>query len=72
MTVKVLLSIAFILFSLDLSAQLFSGKVNGYDENGKRTGKWITFWDDENKVPMSMGKFKEGRETGVCKEYHIN
>ena len=53
-------------------AQFFKRSLNQLDENGKRKGKWITYWDQEKKVPMSMAKFKDGRETGVSKEYHIN
>jgi len=60
-----------ILFS-NLQAQLFHRKTNQYDTSGKRSGLWITWWDDEARIPMSKARFKEGKETGVSKEYHQN
>jgi hypothetical protein len=54
------------------TAQLFHGKVNRYDENGKRKGLWVNYWDEEKKIPMTKNHFKDDRETGVCKEYHNN
>jgi antitoxin component YwqK of YwqJK toxin-antitoxin module len=54
------------------TAQLFHKKVNRYDENGKRTGLWVNYWDEEEKIPMSKNHFKDDRETGVCKDYHNN
>lgn len=54
------------------SAQFWKRKMNRLDQDGRRTGKWITFWDEAKRVPMSKARFKEGREVGVSKEYHIN
>lgn len=59
-------------FAFSVQGQIFSKKVNRLDENGKRTGKWITFWDEEEKIPMSAATYKDGREKGVSKEYHNN
>ncbi len=66
------LIVAFVLISGFSQAQLFHRKVNRYDENGKRTGLWVNYWDDEKKIPMTKNHFKDDRETGVCKEYHNN
>ena len=65
-----LLSLLF--FSLNLPAQFFKKEINRFDEDGLRTGLWKTYWDDQEKTPMSIGHFTKGRETGVCKEYHPN
>lgn len=67
-----LFCIAAFAFNLVAFTQLFNKSINQYDDNGKRKGKWITYWDDENQVPMSFAKFENGKEVGVSKEYHIN
>jgi antitoxin component YwqK of YwqJK toxin-antitoxin module len=59
-------------FAFSVQGQIFSKKVNRLDESGKRTGKWITYWDEEEKIPMSYATYKDGREHGVSKEYHNN
>ena len=64
--------LVFILMPVFSTAQLFHKKVNRYDENGKRTGLWVNYWDEEEKIPMSKNHFKDDRETGVCKDYHNN
>jgi antitoxin component YwqK of YwqJK toxin-antitoxin module len=64
--------LVFILMPAFSTAQLFHKKVNRYDENGKRTGLWVNYWDEEEKIPMSKNHFKDDRETGVCKDYHNN
>ncbi len=53
-------------------SQIFNHKLNVYDENGKRNGLWETYWDEENKIPMSRAKFKDGYEIKASKEYHQN
>ena len=62
----------FCLLALPVKGQFWTKKLNRLDENGKRTGKWITYWDEDKTVPMSMARFKNGREVGVSKEYHAN
>lgn len=57
---------------LNSFAQLFHKKTNQYGEDGLKTGKWITYWDEEEKTPMSVVFYEHGRETGVSKEYHQN
>lgn len=52
--------------------QILKRHINQYDENGKRKGLWLSYWDEEEKIPMSVATFKNGYETGVCKEYHQN
>jgi len=64
--------VVLLLLILQSQAQLFNKSLNEFDEQGKRKGKWITFWDEEEKIPMSKARFKDGREVGVNKEYHIN
>lgn len=62
----------FFLFSSASYCQFFGKNKNKYDENGNRKGLWITYWDDEEKTPMSVARFKNGYEAGVSKEYHQN
>lgn len=69
---KVLVISICLLLTWPLHAQLFKKRLNRVDENGNRKGKWITYWDDMKKVPMSKATFSNGRETGVSKEYHVN
>jgi antitoxin component YwqK of YwqJK toxin-antitoxin module len=53
-------------------SQLFNRQFNQFGEDGFKTGKWISYWDENEKIPMSKAKYKQGREVGVSKEYHIN
>ena len=66
------LLLAVFLFSTISYCQLFKRHKNQYDDNGRRIGLWITYWDDEEKIPMSVATYKDGYETGVSKEYHQN
>jgi len=59
-------------YTVSLNAQLFNKKVNQFGEDKKRTGKWISYWDDDKRVPMSKAFYKNGYETRVSKEYHYN
>ncbi len=52
--------------------QLFKKEINRYDEQGKRTGLWIDYWDSIEKVIASKARFRDGHETGVSKHYHPN
>lgn len=52
--------------------QFLKREKNQYDDNGKRKGLWISYWDDEEKIPMSVATYKDGYEVGVSKEYHQN
>ncbi len=70
--IKWVLFLIFFLFSTISYSQFLKRQKNQYDENGNRKGLWITYWDDEEKVPMSIATFKNGYESGVSKEYHQN
>jgi antitoxin component YwqK of YwqJK toxin-antitoxin module len=54
------------------NAQLFKKEINQYGEDKQRTGWWISYWDEEEKVPMSKAKYEAGQEIGTSKEYHQN
>ncbi|MCD4697539.1 MAG: hypothetical protein K8S16_15025 [Bacteroidales bacterium] len=62
----------YIFISVNLQAQLFSKKLNNFNEEGLKEGLWKIYWDEEKNVPMSKAHYKDGRETGVNKEYHIS
>lgn len=64
-------SILLFLLSVSASAQLLKKSINKYDDTGKRKGLWITYWDEEKKVPMSKVWFKDDKENRG-KEYHIS
>lgn len=68
----VFLAIICICYIGSLQAQLFKKKTDQYGEDKKRTGWWISYWDDEEKVYMSKAKFAAGEEIGTSKEYHQN
>lgn len=55
-----------------IQAQLFKKEINQYGEDKKRTGWWISYWDEEEKVLMSKAKFDAGEEIATSKEYHQN
>ncbi|MHC1777859.1 MAG: toxin-antitoxin system YwqK family antitoxin [Lentimicrobium sp.] len=48
----------------------FKHEVNRYDSLGRRQGKWITWWDEEKKIPMNIERYKDGRERGKCRYYY--
>lgn len=52
--------------------QVYKRKINAYNENGQRTGLWLSYWDDDEKIPMSKAFYKNGYENRVSKEYHQN
>jgi len=49
-----------------------SKNINQYDSQGRRQGKWISYWDDDKKVPMNIEHFKDGRERGRCRYFYLN
>lgn len=61
-----------LLFGGNLEAQFLKRNINKLDDNGKRKGLWISYWDDEKRIPMSLTHYKEGRECDVSKEFHMN
>ena len=62
----------YLMMPLNVHSQLFNKPLNQTDEKGHRVGKWISYWDEGNNIVMSMAIYKDGRETGVSKEYHMN
>lgn len=53
-------------FIFEASAQ----KINRLNKKGNRTGKWITYIDDEKKIKSFEGKFRNGITSGKCYFYH--
>ena len=66
-----LIGIFCFLASCSINNNLLHKKVNQRDENGLRKGIWISYWDDNQKIPMSKAWFKNDKEY-QSKEYHIN
>ena len=47
-------------------------QINRYDTQGRRQGKWVSYWDDEKKIPMNIERYKDGRERGRCRYYYMD
>lgn len=45
-------------------------KKNRYDRNKQMHGKWKMYWDDEEKIKMSHGRFRHGKPVGRWKYYN--
>lgn len=45
-------------------------QTNRYDTQGRRQGKWVSYWDDEKKIPMNIERYKDGRERGRCRYFY--
>lgn len=43
-------------------------EINRLDENGKKTGKWIEYYGDRNKVKSEVN-YRNGIKEGISKEY---
>lgn len=67
-----LIILLLILVNSNSYSQFFKRKLNAYNTNGQRTGLWLTYWDDEMKIPMSQVFYKNGYEDRVSKEFHQN
>ena len=46
--------------------------INQKDAEGKRTGRWISYWNDSLKIKMYDGCYANDRETKTCRYYHQN
>ena len=42
----------------------FQHRINQYDSQGRRQGKWVSYWDESKEIPMKLGNYKNGREKG--------
>lgn len=63
--------IAFVLFIFILGQDLMAQeKTNQFDANGKRTGSWIKYHNN-NRIRY-QGQFEAGKEVGVFKYYSIS
>ena len=58
-TIIILLLPAFI--GINLHGQFYKQKLNEYGENGKRSGLWLSYWDDDEKIPI----FKTKKAPGI-------
>lgn len=47
-------------------------QINRYDAQGRRQGKWISYWDGEKKIPMNIERYKDGRERGRCRYFYMD
>lgn len=66
---KLLICIILFFFSLQ---SIFSQKINRFNIHGHRTGKWITYIDEEHKLKSFEGRFRDGISKGKCYFYNNN
>jgi len=59
-------------FFIQANGQLFHRSINQYDDDGKRHGRWIEYYDEDKKIASGKLKYKHGFQDGVCKFYHPN
>lgn len=50
----------------------FQHRINQYDSQGRRQGKWVSYWDKSKEIPMNIGNYKNGREKGYCRYYYMD
>lgn len=50
----------------------FKNKTNQYDSKGLRQGKWIVWWDEASKSPLSVTRFKDDHERGRSRYFYID
>jgi len=51
-------------------ASLYAQSINRLNKHGQRMGKWVTYIDDEKKIKLFEGTFKNGKPVG--KSYFYN
>lgn len=70
---KKILLLIFVCLALYTQAQFHKHKVNQWDKKGQRQGLWLTYLDTANtKILISKEYYEDGRETGVCRYYHLD
>ncbi len=53
-----------------VNAQFFKKKINQFDDEGLREGKWIEYWDKDQQHISARGSFKYGDQIGKWKYFH--
>ncbi len=54
------------------NAQFLKKKINQFDDEGLRKGKWIEYWDNDHKYISACGRFVKGDPVGKWKYYHYD
>lgn len=60
----------FIFLFFIFSHSIFSQRLNRLNKQGQRTGKWVTYIDDEKKLKSFEGRFRNGISSGKCYFYN--
>jgi antitoxin component YwqK of YwqJK toxin-antitoxin module len=50
----------------------FKCQTNRYDSKGFRQGKWIVWWDEASKSPLSITHFKDDHERGKSRYFYMD
>ena len=66
--IKKTITILFIL-TISFSVKSQCKYYNRFDEDGKKTGLWLSYWDQKKRILHSKFHYKNGREVGVNKLY---
>ena len=65
MNLKFILLVSFLIIGLSAISQ---NKINQFDNQGKRHGKWVKLFDDSTQIRYE-GEFNHGKEIGVFNYY---
>jgi antitoxin component YwqK of YwqJK toxin-antitoxin module len=58
-----------LLISLFYLSNVFGQEINSFDEDGKRHGKWVKYYEN-SKILRYKGQFEHGKEVGVFEFFH--
>jgi antitoxin component YwqK of YwqJK toxin-antitoxin module len=59
----------FLLIALFYLSNTFAQEINSFDENGKRHGAWMKYYDNTKNLRYK-GQFDHGKEVGVFEFFH--
>ena len=69
---KISVIILLLLFTTVVNAQFWKKKINQFDDDGLRIGKWIEYWDNAHEHISASGRFVNGDPVGKWKYYHYD
>ena len=68
---KIIVVVSILACALSTLGQMRTDTTNKYDENGKKTGKWVRIWSETGKV-SAIEYYISGKKNGLCKYYREN
>ena len=64
--------ILLLLSGIACNAQILRTKNNQYDDDRNRHGKWVEYWDKNQKDISGRGRYIHGKPTGKWLYFHYN